>query len=322
MKINIRTKILLIFSLVIAVCVGAIVFNFYLLNYLVQQTSHIFNVVDPTVEAVYDLRQSFNIDIREIEEYGNGYVTDAAEVEKVIEPAEAKIDEDIKIIEASKLVPQERTLSLLATLKRDEEADEKIFDLRKNSKEDTKQHVISPEIYQALRTFDTISNKVNQEIKEIVDIIEKHKKDNIKIFIGETEKNRLYILAAFSAAIVLSVIIIYIAAFLLSGSIKKVRDTALKMSQGDLSQRASITSKDEIGDLAITFNQMAESVEESQGKLQKTDQELQQINTTLKEKLAELQKFKELTVDRELKMVELKEEIAKCRNEAIKNDRY
>jgi len=56
-------------------------------------------------------------------------------------------------------------------------------------------------------------------------------------------------------------------------------------------------------------------VEERTGELKKLKNDLEKIvesrTTELSEKIAELEKFKELTVGRELKMVELKKEIEK-----------
>ena len=117
------------------------------------------------------------------------------------------------------------------------------------------------------------------------------------------------------------------------------------MSDGDLSQRVTIRSRDELGNLARVFNEMLDNIErsrstifESEKKLKESSQDLLALTASLEEKvnervkgleevkeelrlelgaktaelqkqLEELEKFKQLTIDRELKMVEMKKEL-------------
>lgn len=312
MRINIRAKILAVFSLVIIICIAAIGVNFALLTSLIQKTDHIFNVIDPTANAAHDLRQSFNIDIRAIEEYGNGYTSDVDEAEGIVGPSEEKIKADIAKIEKSGLIPESHITLLRDILARDEVEDERIFDLRKKDKENPKQHIISPEVYTAIGAFDSVSDEVSKEIEKIISIIEMHKIDYVKVFVDDVVKSKTYIIAAFSVAIALSVIIVYIASLVLSVSIRKVRAAAFKISQGDLDQRAPVTSKDEIGDLAGTFNQMADNIEKSQEDMKKANVTLEEQGEKLKDQLEQVRKFQKITIDREMKMIELKEKLKEC----------
>lgn len=111
--------------------------------------------------------------------------------------------------------------------------------------------------------------------------------------------------------IVLSLIVSVVITGMILKPINNLKNVAIKIVAGDLTQRANIESNDEIGYLAQIINQMLDS-------LDKQARQLTQSNKELEEKLTELQRFKELTVGRELKMMELKEEIARCRNESIK----
>jgi len=130
--------------------------------------------------------------------------------------------------------------------------------------------------------------------------------------------------------------------FLLSG-LTKLFFTAKIVSGGDLSARTDIKSRDEIGQLAKIFNEMLSSIQQSQKELKETDEELRSVNERLEErvtertselealkadlenmvreqteelksKLDELERFKKLTVGRELQMLELKKEIARLKN--------
>ena len=267
MKFNIRTKIFLAFLLVISVGVISIVINFTLLNSLSQQTHHIIDIMDPAENAAFDLRNSFNVDIRAIEAYGNGYAS-LDETEKIVHEAEAKIEIDIKIIESTDLENPERIQSLKDILEKDEIADEKVFELKKNAENKSVQEM-SSELHQALISFNLISNDVKKEIDIIIDDFKEHKMEDVAEYENSIHQSRLYITAAFTISILLSILLAFIISLALSGSIKKIRDSALNLSQGDLSQRVSISSKDEVEDLANAFNQMADKLQQSTVHLEK-----------------------------------------------------
>ena len=121
---------------------------------------------------------------------------------------------------------------------------------------------------------------------------------------------------------------------------ESIGEAAKKITEHDLTARATISSHDEIGKIAETFNAMISSIEKSETELKKAQMELKGVNITLEKrvkertaelekiketlekaatertvelqkKIEELEKFKRLTVGRELKMVELKNEIGK-----------
>ena len=61
--------------------------------------------------------------------------------------------------------------------------------------------------------------------------------------------------------------------------ISRMAAAVRKVSQGDLSERAEITSDDEIGDLAKAFNEMTWSLADSQEEVAKRNEELQMVAT-------------------------------------------
>ena len=121
-------------------------------------------------------------------------------------------------------------------------------------------------------------------------------------------------------------------------SIRRLSASAKEISKGDLTTRVEIKSHDEIGELADTFNEMAEELsvvkselesrkdilekqvgertkelEESKISLEKSVQErteeLEESKLGLEEKILELENFYDAAVDRELKMEEMRKRI-------------
>lgn len=110
--------------------------------------------------------------------------------------------------------------------------------------------------------------------------------------------------------IILMLILSTVGVYLLSNQLLRgltvISETVKKVSENNFLIRTNIKSKDEVGFLGKTFDGMLDNLEKNQ-------KELQEKNAKIEEKFAELEKFKNLTVDRELEMIELKKEIEKLK---------
>lgn len=130
--------------------------------------------------------------------------------------------------------------------------------------------------------------------------------------------------------------------------IAKIKEGLERIGKGDLNWRIVLRTQDEIGDLARRVNEMVEKLEFSYKNLEKkvkeTTEELEEAKTVLEikvrartrelrelaesleakvkertkelqKKVEELEKFQRLAVGRELKMIELKKEIERLKNQ-------
>ncbi len=75
----------------------------------------------------------------------------------------------------------------------------------------------------------------------------------------------------------------------ISGPVTKLRDVAIEIGKGDLSKRAEVKSKDEIGQLATSFNQMTDEIQKRNEELQTMNEELRSTNEELETSNEELQ---------------------------------
>jgi methyl-accepting chemotaxis protein len=134
--------------------------------------------------------------------------------------------------------------------------------------------------------------------------------------------------------------------------IEQLTVTSQAIAGGNLALRAEVTSRDEVGQLAVSFNEMADhlsayttelerKVEERTKELEEAkkvleikveartrelrelaenlDEKVKEKTKELRKRLEELERFQRLTVGRELKMIELKKEIKKIKKELEKD---
>jgi len=137
-----------------------------------------------------------------------------------------------------------------------------------------------------------------------------------------------------------TMVIILILFIVLRGMIdplKKITVACKEVRRGNLDIKIKVKSKTEIGELAETFNKTIADLKKSKEALEEAkvgleirveartrelkelaeslDEQVKQRTKELQERIEELEKFQRLTVGRELKMVELKEEIKKLKKE-------
>ncbi len=97
---------------------------------------------------------------------------------------------------------------------------------------------------------------------------------------------------------------------------------ALSLGQGDFSKRVKVHSHDEIGNIAIAFNNMAEQLQKSHAELEKKVKErtvqLENAKKVTEKKLSETERLNKILVARELKMRELKKEIEELKKKIAK----
>ncbi|MFQ6049716.1 MAG: HAMP domain-containing protein [Candidatus Paceibacterales bacterium] len=133
--------------------------------------------------------------------------------------------------------------------------------------------------------------------------------------------------------------------YFISRSISKpvieIRDAAVEVAQGNMEVAITPRSNDEIGELAAAFNGMIKDLKASRAILEESkavlevrveertkelkelaqslEEQVRQRTKELQEKIEELERFQKFAVGRELKMVELKQEIEKLKKELEKH---
>ena len=91
------------------------------------------------------------------------------------------------------------------------------------------------------------------------------------------------------------------------------RDAVDTIGKGNLDVNIQIETRDEIGELANAFTGMAKDLKEQQENLEKT---VVERTKELNKKIDELEKYKKVTVGRELKMIEMKKEMKELKQKS------
>jgi len=115
-----------------------------------------------------------------------------------------------------------------------------------------------------------------------------------KIALAPVYRLRKKLASILAGALVIVVIISLFFSRTLSRPIIELRDAAAEMGQGRLDQRIAVASKDEIGQLAISFNTMAKTLSESMDSLQREIM----VRERAEDNLADLNQELRQTVDK------------------------
>lgn len=93
------------------------------------------------------------------------------------------------------------------------------------------------------------------------------------------------------------------------------KDVNLVKDPNNPKNKLDVLGNDEFATLASNINKMLDDITKSDETLKKSDEELRQGRANLDQKVSELERMNKFMVGRELKMIELKEEIQKLKGE-------
>ncbi len=122
-----------------------------------------------------------------------------------------------------------------------------------NGKDDKGAALIRLKLDKILQTFfEDINPDIEQEFIDSNQRIYELKKGN--------KQQRLLLISSICGLIILTITLSFFISNLLAKPIRILRDAAVKIGNGEHGIRLSVTSKDEIGDLTLAFNQMTDSI--------------------------------------------------------------
>ncbi|MGD7054569.1 methyl-accepting chemotaxis protein [Sutcliffiella horikoshii] len=135
--------------------------------------------------------------------------------------------------------------------------------------------------YEFVRNFEEISNSVEQSVNEVEAAVTDLQST---IQTEANQKLQTIMLLTLIISVLLLVFLSTTGYFLnrkIASSIRSLKDGASKIGEGNFAYRVPITTKDEMADLAVTFNAMAEKVQVSLLKVMEATDKLQSSSQNL-----------------------------------------
>ncbi|MBN2880744.1 HAMP domain-containing protein [Candidatus Woesearchaeota archaeon] len=119
--------------------------------------------------------------------------------------------------------------------------------------------------------------------------------------------------------VILLLVIVFVFVYLLARRIVKpitdINTYTASVATGNFSKKLVVKTGDELEDLAVSFNNMIDEIKQTRQKLEDYNKHLEdkveKRTRELMRRNTELEKFGKLTIDRELRMIELKKELKK-----------
>jgi methyl-accepting chemotaxis protein len=194
--------------------------------------------------------------------------------------------------------------------------------------DDKQQFIVSPKtgVTIALKDINTIYQKLNLKSKDIIETPEYYmnfvRMNNNQILVIAAPKkevtepiNQIIIWIILSTiGITITVMFIgYIVSKSIVDPLEKLKEFANNLGNGNMEDPVVVKSNDEVGNLADSFEKLRVSILNQNKILAKYGEDLEQKvkerTKDLEEKNIDLEKMNKITIDRELKMIELKNTI-------------
>lgn len=137
------------------------------------------------------------------------------------------------------------------------------------------------------REMEVISHKAAQDIVQmslkVADLISHNVEERNRDIVRTTRASQRILYIVLALSVLCTVVISIVMGKALAGPIRKLAEAAKNISKGDLTSRVKIDSKDEIGLLAVAFNDMAEKICERTEEIANSNEQLRKSENRLEE---------------------------------------
>lgn len=299
---KIKLKLLLGFLSIIILMIITGIFGMWVNKNIVNQFKEHVIVDMPVNEAISSMRINAEELIRAVEEYDSLWIS-KEDMEKTIEEKKERIKGDMDLLLKS------RNGQKIESINRQKVLLDEFYNLTAELIEihDSSREEKTPIMEELDEKVEELDENLDTVLKENMEML-RAKMDNIQKKSSELEMVNILLNALF---FVISSLIVFFVSRSILGPVYNLSTAALAMGKGDMSSRASILSKGEVGVLASVFNKMADNIQQSYSDL---ENKIEERTAELENKLVEVENMNRLMAGRELKMVELKKEIEDLKN--------
>ncbi len=137
---------------------------------------------------------------------------------------------------------------------------------------------VQPQYQEYRGTVHKLEDFIQQMSQQVREILQERQEDLIQT--QGTFRN--LVIATVAVAVIFAFLVGMALTRTVTGPVSRLSEITKKIIAGDLTQRAEVTSEDELGELATSFNQMTESLQKSRDEIQGKNRELEATNEELR----------------------------------------
>ena len=111
-----------------------------------------------------------------------------------------------------------------------------------------------------MKSFDEMGQKTNNNVNNLISKVQQLGKSSVAEMISMTETAKLWTWIMIIVSSIVAFSVAFIAIRTITKPLKNLTDAAEKFGQGDMNVKAEVKTKDELGELADSFNKMVEKI--------------------------------------------------------------
>lgn len=133
-----------------------------------------------------------------------------------------------------------------------------------------------------MEKFDGKVDEIDEKLDVLLEKIDEASEESMNSIVGTVTSSRMTNIAVLAVVIFAALGTAFAISRSISNPIRKLRTAAIEIGRGDLSKRVQVESKDEIGELAVSFNQMTDELQKRNEQLETANEELRASNEELR----------------------------------------
>ncbi len=274
------------------------------------ETHHTLNM--PIQAAISHIRIDLEEIVRATEEYDADWMTKEESSEEIIEKKEYIEIHLENLSAASGLFTPEEVEDLKGSVDELYDLSAKLFLLHGKTR---------AERAPIMKEFDEKIEELDENLGVFLERIDEASKASMDSIVNTVASSRIILISVLAAVILAALGTTFVISRSISNPIAKLRDVTIEISKGDLTKRAEVKSKDEIGELATSFNQMTESLQKSRDEILEKNQELETMNEELRASNEELQATEEELRASNEELQTANEELREAQEKVVRSER-
>ncbi len=233
----------------------------------------------PIRAAISHIRIDLEEIVRATEEYDADWMTKEEASEEIIEKKEHVEMQLENLSAAPGLLTPEEVENLKGSVNELYDLSAKLFLLHGKTR---------AERAPIMAGFDEKVEELDENLDVFLERMDEESKASMGSIVSTVASSRIILISVLAAVILTALGTTFVISRSISNPITKLRDVTIEISKGDLTKRAEVKSKDEIGELATSFNQMTDEIQKRNEQLEATNEELRAANEELQASEEEL----------------------------------